>query len=74
MRGLGLEVSPLGIAQLYEELIDNLVIDDADADLEKEVKLMGLDTVIARTMMSTEDDKVSLARTVLNLLKKGRDS
>jgi LPPG:FO 2-phospho-L-lactate transferase len=74
MRGLGLEVSPLGIAKFYEELIDYLVIDDADADLEKEVKLMGLDTLIARTMMSTEDDKVSLARTVLNLLKKGRDS
>jgi LPPG:FO 2-phospho-L-lactate transferase len=71
MKGLELEVSPIGIARFYEELIDYLVFDDADAQLDKEVKLMGMDTVITRTIMNTEGDKVSLAGTVLNLLEKG---
>nr|MDO8134526.1 2-phospho-L-lactate transferase [Candidatus Njordarchaeum guaymaensis] len=74
MRSSGLEVSALGVAKFYEELIDYFVIDEADAHLDGEIKLMGLDTVITNTVMNTLEDKIRLATIVLNLAAKGRDS
>jgi LPPG:FO 2-phospho-L-lactate transferase len=74
MKSLGLEVSALGVAKFYEKLIDCLVMDQMDAHLDKEIKLIGLDTVITNTVMNTLEDKIRLATTILNLATKGRDS
>nr|MDO8098915.1 2-phospho-L-lactate transferase [Candidatus Njordarchaeota archaeon] len=73
MKGLGLEVSALGVAKFYGRLINYFLMDEADARLDEEIKLMGLDTVITNTVMNTLEDKVRLATTVLNLTAKGRD-
>ena len=71
MKGLGLEVSALGVAKFYASLIDYFVLDKSDTYLDKEVKLMGIDTVITNTVMDTLEDKAGLARIVLKLAQKG---
>jgi LPPG:FO 2-phospho-L-lactate transferase len=71
MKGLGLEVSALGVAKFYEELIDYFVLDESDVHLEKEIKLMGIDTIITDTVMNSLKDKVRLAGIVLKLVNKG---
>jgi LPPG:FO 2-phospho-L-lactate transferase len=71
MKGLGLEVSALGVAKFYASLIDYFVLDKSDMYLDKEVRLMGIDTVITNTVMDTFEDKVRLAGIVLKLAQKG---
>jgi LPPG:FO 2-phospho-L-lactate transferase len=71
MKGLGLEVSALGVARFYEELTDYLVIDERDAILDKELSSMKLHAVIANTIMNNLEDKTRLAKTVLNLAVEG---
>ena len=69
MRGLGYEVSPLGIARLYQDILDVLVIDRVDSDLEEIIRELGIRVFVADTIMETEEKKVNLARTILNILK-----
>lgn len=65
MSGLGLEVSATGVAKFYKGLIDQLVIDEADAELEGEIRSMGIDVCVTNTVMNTLEDKVRLAKTIL---------
>ncbi len=65
MRGLGLEVSATGVARFYKGLIDHLVIDEADAQLEEEIRSMGINVHVANTVMNTLEDKIRLAKIIL---------
>lgn len=65
MAELGLNVSALGVAQYYAELVDGLVIDEADADMAPEIEALGLSVSVAPTLMRTLDDKRALAARVL---------
>ncbi|HVP22321.1 MAG TPA: 2-phospho-L-lactate transferase [Conexivisphaerales archaeon] len=67
MRALGYEVSPNGLADFYEGLLDCMVIDSVDAGLREEVMKRGLATVVEDTMMTDFASKVRLAESVLNL-------
>lgn len=62
MRELGIETSNRAIAAHYGDLIDGLVIDEADRQVEPP---RGLPTQIARTLMQSLDDREALARTTL---------
>ncbi len=62
MRELGLEPSPLTVAQHYGDLLDGFVIDEADRALAGELRIPVL---ITRTLMQTREDKQRLAREVL---------
>ena len=64
---LGLDVSALAVARRYAAagVISGFVLDRVDAALEAEVRALGLATLVADTVMSSEADRARLAREVL---------
>jgi len=68
MRDMGLEPSALGVARLYRDFLDLLVIDEQDAGLGPAIRALGLDVVVTDTIMATMEKKAALARTVLEAL------
>ena len=67
MRELGHEATCLGIARMYADICDIMVIDEQDAHLAPDIEQLGMKTVVAPTIMNTEADKVALARLILEL-------
>ncbi len=67
MGELGAEVSAVGVAREYQGLCDVLVVDNQDADLSDAIASVGIRAVATGTIMQTDDDKIALARTVLEL-------
>lgn len=67
MRELEVEISPRAIAEHYRSLIDGLVVDEDDAG---EGRGLGLPVLATPILMRTLEDRVRLARTVLEW---GRD-
>jgi LPPG:FO 2-phospho-L-lactate transferase len=65
LRTLGHEASPVGVAAIYEGLIDGMVIDELDALLAPRIREMGVEVEIADTIMSDEASRKALARRVL---------
>jgi len=65
MAGLGLEVSARGVAGLYRDFLDIMVLDSADAALAPEVQSLGMATVVTNTVMSSASDKAGLAAATL---------
>lgn len=65
LRALGHEVSALGVARLYADLVDVFVIDEVDRALAGSVEALGLRCVVTQTMMTDQARKESLARAVL---------
>ncbi len=65
MRELGVEVSPVSVARRYADFIDGFVLDAADAGLAPRVEAPGLGVRIANTVMDSLEDRVMLARAVL---------
>ena len=63
---LGHDPSVLGVAALYKEFTNTLVIDSADAALESDVEAFGLNCIVTETIMSQPGVSESLARTVLS--------
>jgi LPPG:FO 2-phospho-L-lactate transferase len=68
MGELGLEVSALAVARRYADLIDGFLIDDQDADLAPAVRELGLACATAQTVMTTEADKIAVAREALGFV------
>ena len=65
MRGLGMEVSAVGVARAYADFLDVLVIDQQDADLAAGVEAEGVRAVVTDTIMRTIEVKRALARVAL---------
>jgi LPPG:FO 2-phospho-L-lactate transferase len=61
MTDLGIEPTVIGLARHYGDLIDGIVIDEADAASVDGVKALGIRTHVTRTVMSSGDDKTRLA-------------
>ncbi len=69
MAELGLEVSVLGVAQHYQELLTGIILDEADRALIPSVVALGMRATAQRTYMTTLSDKISLAQSVLAWLE-----
>ena len=67
LRGIGVEVSALGVAQLYGELLDGFVIDQRDANLAAPIEALGLRVIVTETLMRSVDVARDLAVQVLTL-------
>jgi LPPG:FO 2-phospho-L-lactate transferase len=65
MRGLGMEVSAVGVARCYRDFLDVLVIDEQDAHLLSRIEDLGIPTVATNTIMRDSAAKAALARKVL---------
>ena len=66
MRELGHEVSARSVALEYYKLIDGFVIDMEDQADTEGIRASGFDVIAAPTFMRSIDDRVALARTVLD--------
>src|SRR3972149_5293539 len=67
MRGLGLEVSSTQVAKLYNDFIDEIVIDEKDAFEADAIRSIGIKPVVADTVMSNDEKAERLAGRVLEL-------
>lgn len=65
LRGLGREVSAFGVAEFYADFLDTFIIDIADADEKERIERLGVEVKVTNTLMKSLDDKVRLAKIVL---------
>lgn len=66
MEGLDLEVSPVGVAELYRGLVDVFVLDAEDDARAPDVEALGLRAVVLDTLMRSPEDAARLAKAVLD--------
>jgi LPPG:FO 2-phospho-L-lactate transferase len=69
LAGLGHEVNALGVAQLYTEVARVFVLDRQDEALAHDVRALGMEPVVADTVMRDADSKASLARVALGAIR-----
>lgn len=65
LRGLGIEVSAVGVASLYRDFLDSFVLDTQDAEQRARIEQWGLTVLVTDTIMSNVDKAAALARTVV---------
>ena len=65
LKALGLEVSAFGVAKLYADFLDTFIIDIADAEEKTRIEELGVEVKVTNTIMRSLEDKVALAKTVL---------
>ena len=63
---LGEDVSCVGVARRYSGLCDVFVLDESDRRHADEIRSLGMEPVVLDTIMNSDDDKVALARGVLD--------
>jgi LPPG:FO 2-phospho-L-lactate transferase len=69
LSGMGMEVSAWQVGWLYEDFLDCLVIDQADADQRERIAGLGLEVVVTDTIMRDGERKAALARTVVEAIR-----
>jgi LPPG:FO 2-phospho-L-lactate transferase len=67
LTSLGHESSALGVARLYEGLVGHFVIDRADEALVPAIEALGMGVSALPTVMRDEEDRASLAQSLLGL-------
>ena len=66
MSALGIEPTAVGVAEVYRDFLDVLILDRQDRRLAKKVEGLGIKAVVANTIMATLEDKIRLARTAVS--------
>ncbi|MGH2759568.1 MAG: 2-phospho-L-lactate transferase [Actinomycetota bacterium] len=66
LASLGHDVSPVGVARIYEGLLDAFVLDEADASRAADVDAVGPRAVVCDTIMSGPEEAARVAKTVLD--------
>jgi LPPG:FO 2-phospho-L-lactate transferase len=66
LASLGHEVSPVGVARLYADFLDVMVLDERDATLTRRVESAGPRAVVAPTIMRDLAAKEQLARVAID--------
>jgi LPPG:FO 2-phospho-L-lactate transferase len=69
MQELGREVSARAVAMEYYKLIDGIVIDSADEGLAEGIQASGFEVLVAPTFMRNAEDRLKLARAVLEFAR-----
>ena len=65
LRGLGFEVSAFSVAKLYADFLDTFIIDNVDAAEKSSIESLGIRVKVTNTIMKSLEDKVRLAKVVL---------
>jgi LPPG:FO 2-phospho-L-lactate transferase len=65
LRGLGFEVSAYSVAKLYADFLDTFIVDIADSAEKDKIEKLGIEVKVTNTIMRTLEDKIQLAKTVL---------
>ena len=70
LAGLGIEVSSVGIANLYKDFVDTFVLDEQDIEQDaaqrERLEKLGMAIIVTDTVMSDMDKSIALARTVID--------
>ena len=69
LRGLGMEVSPLGVARLYRDIVGLFVLDKADESYVESIERLGMRAIATDTIMTTPERAATLAEVVLRTLR-----
>ena len=76
LAGLGIEVSAVGVARLYQDFVDTFVLDQQDMKHDptprERLEKMGLAVIVTDTVMSAMDKSIALARTVIEFAHQKR--
>jgi LPPG:FO 2-phospho-L-lactate transferase len=72
LRGLGLEVSPRGVARLYADVAGTFVLDVRDRGVAPAIEALGMRVVVTDTVMRTPARAARLAATTLAALEPPR--
>lgn len=62
---LGFDVSPLGVARIYQDICGTMVIDAVDSTIAPAIESLGINVIVQPTVMRTIEDKELLARRVV---------
>jgi LPPG:FO 2-phospho-L-lactate transferase len=65
LKGLGLEVSAYSVAKLYADFLDTFILDTADSAEKDKIEKLGIEVKVTNTIMRTLEDKIQLAKTIL---------
>ncbi|MDO5860356.1 2-phospho-L-lactate transferase [Methanobrevibacter sp.] len=66
MKALNIDVSSVGVASLYEDFLDNIVIDNKDADKKQQLNQIVNKVTITNTIMNNLDAKKNLAQIIID--------
>ena len=69
LRTLGHDVSALGVARIYGDAINGLVIDDADAELAPQIEAVGPRVLVTNAIMGDAADRARFAAEVLGFAR-----
>lgn len=69
LTGLGVAVSPTGVASLYRDVLDGIVIDEQDRAEATAIEALGLRVLVANTIMGGMDDRRRLAECVIRFAR-----
>ena len=76
LEGLGIEVSSVGVAELYQDFVDTFVLDQQDVEHDPaprgRLEKMGMAVIVTDTVMSDMDKSIALARTVIEFAHQKR--
>jgi 2-phospho-L-lactate transferase/gluconeogenesis factor (CofD/UPF0052 family) len=67
MAAQGFAVSIAGVADFYHDFLDLLVVDSEDASAAEELRKTGMRVHCTPTIMRKAEDRVALAKTVLEV-------
>lgn len=66
MKALDIEVSAVGVASLYEDFLDNFIIDDKDVDKKQQLNQIVNKVTITNTIMNNLGAKKNLAQIIMD--------
>ncbi|MFX1581611.1 MAG: 2-phospho-L-lactate transferase [Promethearchaeota archaeon] len=69
MQGKGIESSAVGVAEIYQEFLDILVIEKEDQALAPRIEELGMDVIVEQTLMTSMARKKKLAKIVLKVAR-----
>ncbi|NHJ32508.1 MAG: 2-phospho-L-lactate transferase [Asgard group archaeon] len=66
LKELGYEVSSLGIANLYKDFLDVLVISSNDSELSERIQNLGIKVICTNISLRTKTERINLAKIILS--------
>ena len=66
MKALDIEVSSVGVASLYEDFLDNFIIDDKDVDKKQQLNQIVNKVTVTNTIMNSLGAKKNLAQIIID--------
>ncbi len=66
MKELKIEPTSLGIASLYKEFLDIIIISKSDNKLKQSIEELGIEVIEANISLNTESERKDLAKIILN--------